>query len=89
MIDTSSNTKRLWGIGLLSVVIAGVVLFMFRQSPKPQADPRYYSGPMLNKAGTAYVTEDGRIVSPPPGSLSPRAQAAGGRGPGPGKPKLD
>jgi len=47
--------------------------------PKPNA-PGYYTGPRLNKAGTAYVTDDGRIVPPPPGSppIKPR-DSTGGR----------
>jgi hypothetical protein len=68
-MKNASQSKRLLGYLCALALIAGAVFLISRLRPEPPPpDARYYTGPMLNKAGTAYVTADGRIVSPPPGS---------------------
>jgi hypothetical protein len=68
-MKNSPQSKRLLGYLCALVLIAAAVALISRLRPEPPpADARYHEGAMRNKAGTAYVTADGRIVPPPPGS---------------------
>jgi hypothetical protein len=70
------------GLFVLLVAVLGVVIVVqIRRAahptkPPPDA-PGYYTGVMLNKSGTAYTTEEGKIVPPPPGARP--VKAAGGQ----------
>ena len=77
-------------VALLGVLVLTVVLALLVRSatlphgkPAPSA-PGYNTGVMLNKAGTAYVTEDGRIVPTPPGEREPPNKGKRGGPPGAG-----
>ncbi len=79
-MENSSLSKRVFGYVCVLVLVAGVVFLISRMRPEPPpADPGYYTGPRLNKAGTAYVTADGRIVPPPPGSPAIKPREPGDR----------
>jgi hypothetical protein len=69
---------------LLVLLVVAAVLWRgyMRPTKPPPSGPGYYTGVMLNKTGTAYATEDGRVVPPPPGA--PPLRASGGGPPGMG-----
>jgi hypothetical protein len=74
--SSAEASRRRLGVLLGALVVVIVVGLLVRSAtlphgrPAPNA-PGYNSGVMLNKAGTAYVTEDGRIVPTPPGEREP------------------
>ena len=82
MSDRDKKRAFVYG-GIMVLAAVGLLVSMRLQSQKPAPSASgYYTGPRLNKAGTAYVTDDGRIVPPPPGSppIKPR-DSTGGRSP--------
>jgi hypothetical protein len=74
------GTRRLVGY-LCALLLVGAAILAFtqmRSNEPPPAGSGYYRGPMLNKAGTHYVTAEGKIVPPPPGAppIKPRGESA-------------
>lgn len=59
-------------------IAAGVVLMASSPTKKPPPSPGgfYYTGPMRNKSGTGYGTEDGRAVPAPEGAPATRQKRA-------------
>jgi hypothetical protein len=76
MTDNEKKRRIQLVCGALIVAAAIIAAFRLRPAPPQLSDSGYYAGPMLNKAGTAYVTEDGRVVPPPPGSPPPRPRTS-------------
>lgn len=56
---------------LVVLAVAGGAYLLRSRRPKPESDlppgAIYYFGPMKQKGGSVYATEDGRVVPPPPG----------------------
>ncbi len=72
-MDSRSSLKRLTGVMVFLIAVAGYVWWNASQpppKPRPEGGSVYYTGPMRNKGNpNLYGTDDGKAAPAPPGDL--------------------
>jgi hypothetical protein len=78
----AERKKRLLAAFVFALVLAGLAFWTHLNRPLDDPPgPGYYHGAMRNKANpNLWVTEDGKIVPPPPGAKLVPADAKPARG---------
>jgi hypothetical protein len=71
-MSQKQRLKLLSGLMAILAIVAVVVVWNALHPARPAAnDKGYYTGPMLNKAGTFYTDDQGNRVPTPPGAPEP------------------
>ena len=83
-MNNKQRMKTLAGVLIALVIVAVIVIKNYTNPPRPAPNQRgYYTGPMVNKARTKIVDDNGKIYGP---YVPPTAETSGpGVSPG-GKP---
>ncbi len=78
-MKNNQRLKVLAGVLLALAIVAVIVISNFTNPPRPEPNQKgYYTGPMINKARTLIVDDNGKVYGPAPAEAaqSPLTSAA-------------
>lgn len=77
-MNKNSRLKVLAGVLIALVIVAIVVIKNYMNPPRPAPNQTgYYTGPMINKARTLIVDDNGKVYGPAPAEGTTPAQPGG------------
>jgi hypothetical protein len=86
-MNKRSRLKVLGGVLLALAIVAVIVIRNYMNPPRPEPNQKgYYTGPMINKARTLMVDDNGKVYGPAPAEarqggapMPPGSETAGKR----------